>query len=333
MTLEIQQQKSLRNLNTFGLPATAEYFASARSEEEVREALALAREKKLAVTVLGGGSNVVFSRDIAGLVLQVAIPGILFEGESVQAGAGEAWHQVVLASLEQGLCGIENLSLIPGSAGAAPIQNIGAYGSELEAVFVSLSAIDRDTLVTHTFEKSDCRFGYRDSIFKGELKDRLVITRISVLLSHTFLPNLSYEGLRRHFEESGEEVTARSVSDAVCRIRRSKLPDPARLGNAGSFFKNPVIGAAHLEQLLAAHPAMPYWRTASGCKVSAGWLIEQSGLKGQALGGAAVLDSHALVLVNHRQATGKDVLELAHFIQDEVRRRFDITLEIEPVVY
>lgn len=333
MTLEIQQQKSLRYLNTFGLPATAEHFASAHTEEEVREALALARDRHWPVTVLGGGSNMVLSKDIAGLVLHVAIPGILFDGRRLEAGAGEAWHQLVLASLEQGLSGIENLSLIPGSAGAAPIQNIGAYGAELEQVFESLEAIDRQTLESIRFDKADCRFGYRDSIFKGELKDRVVITRISLSLAQAFEPNLTYEGLQRHFAETGEAVTARSVSDAVCEIRRYKLPDPARMGNVGSFFKNPVIDAGHLAKLLAEHPLMPHWQTTSGAKVSAGWLIEQSGLKGQALGGAAVSDRHALVLVNHHGATGEDVLNLAHFIQDEVRQRFDISLEIEPIVY
>lgn len=337
VTLEIQHGRSLASLNTLGLDVIAEHYACARSEDELCEALAWARDRRLPVTVLGGGSNVVFRSNITGLVLHVGTPGILFDNETVEAGAGENWHQLVLASLEHGLCGLENLSLIPGSVGAAPIQNIGAYGTELSGVFDSLSAIDRDSLESLTLSAADCRFGYRDSIFKGALKDRLVISSVRISLSRTFRPNLDYEGLRHELEQSGAGITAHAVSEAVCALRRRKLPDPEVEGNVGSFFKNPVVSAARLSALLAEHPGMPAWN-ADGAKdgakkVSAGWLIEHCGLKGRVLGGAAVSERHALVIVNRGPATGEDVIALAALVQERVFAEFGISLEIEPRVY
>jgi len=315
------------------LRVTAERFATAGSEAEVCEALSLARQNDWRVTILGGGSNVVFTDDVPGLVLHVCIPGILYDGEHVESGAGEEWHHLVLSSIEQGLSGLENLSLIPGSVGAAPIQNIGAYGAELADVFVSLTAIDRRTLATVDMDEQDCRFGYRYSVFKDGLRDRMVVTRLRLRLRHEFVPNLAYEELRAEVEKGGAPLSAAMVSETVSAIRRRKLPDPAAIGNVGSFFKNPEVSAEVLAELAHRHPQLPRWRTGSGAKVSAAWLIDQCGLKGRQLGGAAVSSQHALVLVNREAATGEDIVSLARLVQQEVRRRFDLALEIEPVVY
>lgn len=333
VTLEIQQDRPLASLNTLGLRVTAERYATAGSEAEVCEALSLARQNDWRVTILGGGSNVVFTDDVPGMVLHVCTPGILYDGERVEAGAGEEWHHLVLSSIEQGLSGIENLSLIPGSVGAAPIQNIGAYGGELADVFVSLTAVDRQTLATVEMDEKDCRFGYRYSVFKDGLRDRMVITRLRLRLRHEFVPNLAYEELRAEVEKSGMPLTAAVVSETVCAIRRRKLPDPAAIGNVGSFFKNPEVTAERLAELVHRYPQLPHWRTESGTKVSAAWLIDKCGLKGKQLGGAAVSSQHALVLVNRKGATGEDILSLARAVQEEVRHRFDLALEIEPVVY
>lgn len=333
MTLEIQQDRELTSLNTLGLPVRAEYFVSARSEQDVSEALEYARDNSLPVTVLGGGSNVVFTGDRRGLVIFVALPGILFDNERVEAGAGENWHHTVLASLEQGLSGIENLSLIPGSVGAAPIQNIGAYGAELAAVFDSLTAIDRGTLEVVEMTRSDCRFGYRDSIFKGDLRERMVITRVRLALRSTFEPNLTYEALHRELDHCTGELTPLAISEAVCAIRRRKLPDPERQGNVGSFFKNPVVTAHVLAALQREYGDVPHWAFGDGHKLAAGWLIEQCGLKGVTRGGAMISSRHALVIVNRGDATPRDVVELAGHVQARVQESFDIALEIEPVLY
>lgn len=332
MTLEIQQDRSLKRLNTLGLDARAEHFVHVANEDELREALELAAGHNWPVTVLGGGSNLVLSGDVPGLVIHMGITGIGFEGEMVEAGAGEPWHQLVMAAIGQGLSGIENLSLIPGSAGAAPIQNIGAYGAELTDVFDSLVAIDRHSLETLQLSRADCRFGYRDSVFKHALRDRVVIVRIRLKLSETFSPNLRYEALREALDASPGPLCASTVSEAVCNIRRSKLPDPAKTGNVGSFFKNPVVPQAQLDALQHRYSALPCWQTEAGVKVSAGWLIEQCGLKGEAIGGAAISPGHALVIINRGEATGEDVMTLAGLVQSRVEARFGIRLEIEPVV-
>jgi len=334
VTLEIQHGRSLASLNTLGLNVRAEHYVSVGSEPELMEALSHARTQGWAVTVLGGGSNLVCRGDLAGLVLHVGIPGILYQDESVEAGAGENWHHLVLSSLEQGLSGLENLSLIPGSVGAAPIQNIGAYGAELSMVFESLVAIDRSTLETVNLDAAECRFGYRDSIFKGELHDQLVICRVSLRLSRDFQPNLEYQGLKQALDVSGVTVTAERVSEAVCALRRSKLPDPDVQGNVGSFFKNPVVSMARVDQLRDEYPDLPCWPVeGGGAKVSAAWLIERCGLKGKRQGGAAISEQHSLVIVNRDGATGEDVIALASLVQQEISARFDIALEIEPRIY
>lgn len=333
MTLEIQLDRSLTRLNTLGLNTRAERFVHVCTESDLREALALAREKSWPVTLLGGGSNLVFRGNVVGLVIHVGVSGIRFDGTFVEAGAGESWHQVVLSSLEQGLSGIENLSLIPGSAGAAPIQNIGAYGVELADTFETLVAIDRESLETVTLTRSDCRFGYRDSIFKQALRDRLVVTRIRLRLSNVFVPNLEYAGLQQEMESASTRLSPLAVSQAVCAIRRRKLPDPDLIGNVGSFFKNPIIEPSMLEVLKRDHAGIASWQTESGIKISAGWLIEQCGLSGASVGGAMVSPKHALVLINAGKAAGEDILALASLIQSRILTRFGIRLDIEPVIY
>lgn len=335
VTLEIQPHQSLAGLNTLGLDVTAEHLVVVRSEAEIREALTFARDRSMAVTVLGGGSNVVLAGNIAGLVIVVGIPGILFDGDVVEAGAGEAWHQLVLSSLEQGLCGVENLSLIPGSVGAAPIQNIGAYGAELDAVFDSLTAVDRATLDVVTFDRAQCEFGYRDSIFKRSAIDQFIITSVRLTLSHQFTANLAYDELKRELDEQGVAPTARLVSETVCRIRARKLPDPRHIGNVGSFFKNPVVTNEMLGNIRRSHPGVRAWpQGESHSKVAAGWLIEASGLKGHHVGGAAMSSQHALVMINAEgKATPGHVMSLASEVKKAVADRFDVELEIEPVVY
>ena len=333
MTLEIQHEQSLSGLNTLGLDTVAEHLVRVTSEDQICEMLAHAKSHRWPVTVLGGGSNMVLTRKVRGLVMLVAVPGIHYSGRSVHAGAGETWHKLVLDSLDQDLSGIENLSLIPGSVGAAPIQNIGAYGAELSDVLESVTAIDRETLQTITLSKEDCRLGYRDSIFKHELKERMVISQVELSLHDDFVANLDYEPLRTSIEAKEAPVTARLVSETVSRIRQSKLPDPARIGNVGSFFKNPVLDANKVGELRLEYPGLPSWETPSGTKVSAAWLIEQCGLKGETIGGAAVSPTHALVIINRGGATGEDVMALAGRIQSQVDAHFGIHLEIEPVVY
>lgn len=330
MTLEIQQRQSLVHLNTLGLDVTAERLAIARSEADVIEALALARSRGWPLTILGGGSNVVFTGDVKGLVLIVGIPGVLLEGERVTAGAGEGWHALVLATLEHELSGLENLALIPGSVGAAPIQNIGAYGVELESVFESLTAIERSSGSRVTLSRADCEFGYRDSLFKNRGRDEFVITSVSLSLSSTFTPHLAYADLKNAFEGQAP-ASPLAVAEKVCEIRRQKLPDPDVVGNVGSFFKNPAVSGSAAAALLADYPQLSGWTQADGSmKLSAAWLIDQCGFRGRGRGGAAIFDRHALVIINRESATPDDVIGLAREIAEEVQARFGVALDIEP---
>jgi UDP-N-acetylmuramate dehydrogenase len=288
--------------------------------------------------VLGGGSNILLTGNVDGLVLQMCGRGIDVVGETgdatlVRAAAGENWHRFVLATLERGLPGLENLSLIPGSVGAAPIQNIGAYGSEIGDVLHALTAFDFDSGELLTLDRAACRFGYRDSVFKHELKDRAVILDVTFALPKRWQPNLGYAELAREIEARGIAAPdARAVSDAVIAVRRRKLPDPAQIGNAGSFFKNPVVSKVQRDALLAAHPRLVSHVQADGSyKLAAGWLIDQCGWKGRSLGNAGVYEKQALVLVNRGQASGAEIVELARAIQRDVARAYGVMLEPEPV--
>ena len=336
---------SLAGLNTFGLAAKAARYYRATSVASLQDIL----RQEQPELVLGGGSNMLLTRDIEGLVLHVDLRGkhMLSESEHdatlslqaheviVEAGAGEGWHDFVLYTLGEGLGGLENLSLIPGSVGASPIQNIGAYGVEIKDHFVSLDALDRATLEVKRFTKGDCAFGYRSSVFKQELRGRYIILSVRFRLSaKQHVHRLDYGDVRRLLEEAGAPITPRAISEAVQQIRRSKLPDPAEIGNSGSFFKNPELSASEFEQLRQRRPDVRYYELPDGrYKVPAGWLIDQAGWKGYRDGAIGVHDRQALVLVNHGGGKGADLWALAQRIQADVQEKFGVKLTPEVNVY
>jgi UDP-N-acetylmuramate dehydrogenase len=335
----IEHRVSLRTLNTFGLPATAHHLVRVGSETELRRIVDHPRWGRAPKLILGGGSNLVFTRDVEALVLKVEVRGrrLLREADDawvVEAGAGESWHELVEWTLQQGWPGLENLALIPGTVGAAPVQNIGAYGVELYDRFDSLDAFDLMSGRAVTLDRAACRFGYRDSVFKHHLAGKSVITRVRLRLPRPWRPVLGYLDLERKVAETGiEQPEARTVFDWVCALRRAKLPDPARIGNAGSFFKNPVVSAEQGRDIIGRDPTIVHYPMPDGTvKLAAAWLIDACGWKGKAIGGAAVDERHALVLVNRGSATGGQVVTLARAIQESVYGRFGIRLEPEPVV-
>ncbi|WP_313298246.1 UDP-N-acetylmuramate dehydrogenase [Pseudomonas sp.] len=339
MTAAWQKQVSLKPFNTFGIDVNARYLAQPSNDQQVREALAEAQRRGLAVLVIGGGSNLLLTRDIDALVLHMASRGrrvLSDDGEQVvvEAEAGEAWHPFVQWTLAQGFCGLENLSLIPGTVGAAPMQNVGAYGVEIKDIFAGLTALDRQTGELRDFDLQACAFGYRDSVFKRN-PGRWLILRVRFALSHTLRAHLDYGPVRQRLTEQGvDEPSAQAISDAICSIRREKLPDPAELGNAGSFFKNPVVSAECAEQIRSQHPGLVAYPQAQGqVKLAAGWLIEQAGWKGYREGDAGVHRLQSLVLVNYGQASGAQMHALALKIQADVQRRFGVELEMEPNLY
>ncbi len=335
----VEERVNLRTLNSFGLPAVARRLVRIRSEADVRRVLDDPAIGRLPRLVLGGGSNLVFTRDPAGVVLKVEVPGLRLlqaRGDAwiVEAGAGESWHALVQWTLAQGWPGLENLALIPGSVGAAPVQNIGAYGVELTDRFDSLDAVDLVTGRTVTLDRAACRFGYRDSVFKGVLAGKSLITRVRLRLPRPWAPVLSYQDLERRVAETGITAPdARTIFDWVCAIRRDKLPDPAEIGNAGSFFKNPVVSAEQCRDIIGRDPHVVHYPLPDGSfKLAAGWLIDACGWKGKSIGHAGVHDRQALVLVNRGEASGAEVLTLARAIQESVYGRFGIRLEPEPAV-
>jgi len=302
--------------------------------------MAFAVEAGLPLLVLGEGSNIVLVDDFPGVVLKLAIRGLSIIKESadsvwLEVGAGENWHRLVQWSLSEGYCGLENLSLIPGSVGAAPIQNIGAYGVELKQVFESLQAIDRNTGEQLTFELASCGFAYRDSVFKQALKDRYVITRLTLRLSKQQRLHTGYGAIEAELHNMGlQEFDAADVSRAVCNIRRSKSPDPEEIGNAGSFFKNPVIDKVQFGALKRRFPnIVAFPDPEDRIKLAAAWLIERCGWKGYRQGDIGVHSHQALVLVNYGAGHGSEILDLAHRIKGSVSDKFGIELEIEPRVY
>ncbi|WP_437881157.1 UDP-N-acetylmuramate dehydrogenase [Pseudomonas sp. LRF_L74] len=338
MSLELHENVSLQPFNTFGIHVSARLFAQAGNEQDVREALALAAERGLPLLVIGGGSNLLLTRDVEALVLRMASRGLRIvedDGESVvvEAEAGEPWHPFVQWSIAQGLAGLENLSLIPGTVGAAPIQNIGAYGVEIKDVFAGLTALDQQTGELREFTLGECAFGYRDSLFKRQA-GRWIILRVRFRLLRNAQLHLEYGPVRQRLQEMGiESATSADVSRAICAIRSEKLPDPAVLGNAGSFFKNPVVSAALAERIRAEHPDLVAYPVGEGeMKLAAGWLIERAGWKGYQDGDAGVHRLQALVLVNYGDAQGQQLLDLARRIQADILQRFGVTLEIEPNV-
>lgn len=333
--MEIMNNVSLRKYNTFGLEVKAEFFAVVHEPHQIQEILNQKLVQSLPLMILGGGSNILFTKDFEGLVLKISIPGIRYNllGDHsilVTAGAGENWDSVVQYCVSRNWGGLENLSMIPGSVGASPIQNIGAYGVEVRDVFSHLDAIDLKTFEKKRFNLPDCHFGYRNSVFKNDFKDRYLIISVSFLVSSTAKPNLTYPALRQELKDTGTEISIKSVADAVMRIRRSKLPDPSKTGNAGSFFKNPVVTIDKFESLRDRFPGLLSFPSDRGfVKVPAAWLIEQCGWKGRRIGNAGVHFNQPLVLVNYGCSSGKEILVLAHSIKESVLKRFDIPLEME----
>ncbi|ATR84202.1 UDP-N-acetylmuramate dehydrogenase [Pseudomonas defluvii] len=339
MSVQVLSGVSLKPYNTFGIDVRAAHFAEAHTDAEVREVLAHAAAQQWPVLVIGGGSNLLLTANIDALVLRMASKGVRILADDgqrviVEAEAGEPWHAFVQWTLAQGLSGLENLSLIPGTVGAAPMQNIGAYGVEIKDVFVGLTALDRQTGELHEFALEDCAFAYRDSLFKRN-PGRWLILRVRFALSRVMHLHLDYGPVRQRLSEQGiEQPTAQNVSDAICSIRREKLPDPAELGNAGSFFKNPVVSAALAEHIRQAHPGLVAYPQADGrVKLAAGWLIELAGWKGYRDGDAGVHRLQALVLVNYGQASGAQLHRLAQKIQVDILERFGVELEMEPNLY
>ena len=337
--LAVENRVNLRALNTFALPAVAAHLVRVHSAAEVRRVVDDPVWGLAPKFILGGGSNVVLTRDPPGLVVKVEVAGRrLVEAREdawiVEFGAGENWHEAVAWSLQQGWPGLENLALIPGSVGAAPVQNIGAYGVELADRFESLDAVDLVTGRSVTLTREACRFGYRDSVFKQHLAGKSVITHVRLRLPRPWQPVLGYLDLQRRIEETGlAEPDAATIFEWVCAIRRAKLPDPARIGNVGSFFKNPVVSAEQCRDIIDRNPELVHYPMPDGSvKLAAGWLIDACGWKGKGVGGAAVYEKQALVLVNRGAATGGEVVTLARAIQESVYGRFGIRLEPEPVV-
>ena len=335
----VESRVSLRALNTFGLPAVAEHLVRVRDEADVRRIVDHPRWGRATKLVLGGGSNLVFTHDVPGLVVKVEVPGLRLLREDadawiVEAGAGESWHGLVAWSIEQGIPGLENLALIPGTVGAAPVQNIGAYGIELQDRFESLDVVDLVTGRTVTLDRVACNFGYRDSVFKRHLQGKAVIVRVRLRCPKPWRPVLGYLDLERKMAETGNRAPdVRTVFEWVCAIRRAKLPDPAVIGNAGSFFKNPVVTPEQCRDIIGRDPEVVHYPMPDGSmKLAAGWLIDACGWKGKSIGGAGVYEKQALVLVNRGGATGGEVVTLAKAIQESVYGRFGIRLEPEPVV-
>lgn len=335
--LRIAENASLRARNTFGVEANAPWLVEIADVRALPEAFALPQLQAAPTLLIGGGSNLLFAGDAPGAVLSLLADGVrIVEDDGttaiVHAEAGKTWHGFVLWSLDQGLCGLENLALIPGTVGAAPIQNIGAYGTEVGEFVRRVHAWDRIEGGFVALDAEACAFGYRDSVFKHE-PDRYLVVAVEFALPRRRAPKIEYAGLPEELAAMGVAApTPRDVADAVIRVRTRKLPDPAGLGNAGSFFKNPIIPAAQADALLAAHPGMPMFRGDGETtrKLSAAWLIDQCGWKGFRDGDAGVSAAHALVLVNHGHATGAQLLALARRIAASVQERFGVAIEPEP---
>jgi UDP-N-acetylmuramate dehydrogenase len=333
--MKIRENISLRAHNTFGIDKKASLFFEAHRPEDVLEAIRQANLLGKPLFVLGGGSNVLLVEDLDALVLKICIEGIEQieeDADSVllKVGAGVIWQDLVVTSLQLGLSGLENLSLIPGTVGAAPMQNIGAYGVELQSVFDHLEAIEIATKQSLTVDKATCAFGYRDSIFKNEWKGRYVITRVAFRLSKKQRPVTSYGDIERTLAEMGaSNPSPENISKAVIKIRQQKLPDPKILGNAGSFFKNPSIPQAQFSLLKERYPKIPGFPSGPLVKVPAAWLIEQAGWKGKRFGRVGVHENQPLVLVNYGEAEGSEIVALSKKIQTDIREKFGISLERE----
>lgn len=333
--MEIQNDFSLKNYNTFGIEAKAKRFISVHTIAELTTVLEQNKSDK--TFILGGGSNMLLTKDIEALVIHIDLKGkkVIFEDEDhvwVESQAGENWHEFVLWTIEQNFGGLENMSLIPGNVGTTPVQNIGAYGTEIKDTFDSCNAIAIDNLESKKFTKEDCRFGYRESIFKNEVKGQYIITSVIFKLTkRNHKINTSYGDILAELEKNKiTEPSLKDVSNAVIAIRKSKLPDPKELGNSGSFFKNPILLKSDFEKIHQQFPEMKYYEVSENeVKVPAGWLIEQAGFKGKRFGDAGIHKNQALVLVNYGHATGQEILDVSKNIQKTIFDTFGIYIEAE----
>ena len=329
----IQSNIDLKPFNTFGISAFAKRFATFSNTTELAELLKERNDDEL--LILGGGSNILLTDDFDGLVLKNEIMGFSIVEETdahvlVESGAGEVWHTFVLRCIEQGFGGIENLSLIPGSVGASPMQNIGAYGVEIKDVFDSLKAYHIESGEIHEFGHEDCQFGYRESVFKRALKGKYIIASVRFRLTKKHVINSSYGAIESELERMQiSEPTIRDISNAVIAIRSSKLPDPKQIGNAGSFFKNPVVSSDVVKSIAERYDQFPQYPAENGIKLAAGWLIEQSGWKGKTFGSYGVHKNQALVLVNYGGSEGKEIYDLSEKIISDVENKFGVRLERE----
>jgi len=333
--MNFSQNYSLKNYNTFGIDAKAKYFSTFNSEEELTDLLESKITQKEPLLILGGGSNILFTKDFDGLVLANEIKGtkIISENKNystIKVGAGEVWHDFVLWSIEKNLSGIENLALIPGLVGASPMQNIGAYGIEVKDVIESVDFIEIDSGNKKTIENSECDFGYRDSIFKHKLKGQVVITKVIFKLSKKPLNKTTYGTIERELKYLNLEANPKNIAQAIMNIRNRKLPDPRILGNSGSFFKNPVIETIKFEELKKEFPEMVGYKVSKKeTKIAAGWLIDNAGLKGYRKADAGVHKKQALVLVNYGNATGLEIINLAKEIQAVVEAKYNLQIDLE----
>lgn len=333
--MNVSENISLKSYNTFRIDASARYFCAFKSLEELKEVLSENRFKDLPKLIIGGGSNLLLIKNFEGLVLKNGIKGKTLIGEDenhiyVKAGGAEVWHEFVMYCIKQNYAGIENMSLIPGNVGAGPLQNIGAYGVELKDVFYELEALHLKELYVKTFTNAECKFGYRESIFKREAKGEFIITSVTFRLNKKPTFNTSYGAIEKELELMGvKERSISAISEAVIRIRTSKLPDPEKLGNAGSFFKNPEIPLEQFLYLKSQYPTIVAFPQNEIVKLAAGWLIEQCGWKGKRVGDAGVHKDQALVLVNYGNATGKEIYDLSSQVINSVKEKFGVILERE----
>lgn len=332
--MQVQQNYSLKEYNTFGIEALAKYFSAFQTAEQLKEIIE--NKKAESKMILGGGSNILFTKNYDGLVLKNEIDGINIVDEDDQfvfitAGAGVKWHSFVMYCVNQNLGGVENLSLIPGNVGASPMQNIGAYGAEIKDVFYELKALHLNEKSIHKFSSAECEFGYRESVFKKKYKDEFAILNVTFRLRKNPVFNISYGAIETELKKMHvETLSVKAISDAVIQIRLSKLPDPSVIGNAGSFFKNPVITKDQMEKIQQHHLNLPFYKAdEENFKIPAGWLIEQCGWKGFRKGDAGCYEKQALVLVNYGNATGKEIYSLSEEIKLSVNEKFQIELERE----
>lgn len=336
----IESDVSLKNFNTFGIDVSSKLFSQAENEDHVRNVIQSTEFMRNSSLILGGGSNLLFTKNFDGIVLRNHIQGIEVIEETkeyvlVKVGGGVVWHDFVLHCIKKGWHGVENLSLIPGNVGASPMQNIGAYGVEIKEVFHELEAIHLQTGEIHYFNNSACEFGYRESVFKNKLKGQYLISRVIYKLSKKGNYTISYGAIEKQLESMGiQELSAKSISDAVIAIRQSKLPDPKKIGNSGSFFKNPIVDKSTYHMVKSNFPDVVAYSAGKGfMKLAAGWLIEQAGWKGKTFGNYGVHKHQALVLVNYGGASGKEIYDLSAEILDSIKEKFGVQLEREVNIY